>query len=141
MAVVAILGATGQLGTDLCRRFAEANWRVAALGHSDLDLAEPAAAGDLLGRLRPSLVINAAAMHNVEQCEADPARAFAVNTLGSRALAITCRALDAPLIQISTDYVFDGCQSQPYAETDTPRPLNVYATSKLAGEHAVLAEW
>lgn len=136
-----IIGATGQLGIDLCRRFDEAGYAVSPLGHADLELADPKGMREVLARLRPALVINAAAMHNVEQCEAEPERAFAVNAVGSRSLAMACRELGAALMQVSTDYVFDGVKGSPYVETDCPRPLNVYASSKLAGEHAVLAEW
>ena len=80
------------------------------------------------------VVVNTAAMHQVEKCEADPARAFAVNALGARHLALAANALDARLVHISTDYVFDGAKAAPYLESDCPLPLNVYGNSKLAGE-------
>lgn len=140
MKAVAVIGANGQLGSDICAHFGKAGYDVHALTHAHLDIEDALAVEDVLARLAAPLVINTAAMHNVERCEAEPERAFVVNAVGSRNLARACRTLGARLMHISTDYVFDGSKSSPYVETDTPRPLNVYATSKLAGEHAILAE-
>jgi dTDP-4-dehydrorhamnose reductase len=83
---------------------------------------------------RPDVVISTAAFHKVDECEKQPALSFAVNAIGPRNLALTCRRLDALLVHFSTDYVFDGKQQRPYTESDLPGPLNVYAVSKLAGE-------
>src|SRR5262249_26107739 len=90
-----------------------------------------------LGALRPSVVVNTAAMHHVEKCEADAEAAFAVNGLGARNLALVCEKLNAVLVQVSTDYVFNGSKRAPYVETDLPCPLNVYGTTKLAGEQFI----
>jgi dTDP-4-dehydrorhamnose reductase len=76
-------------------------------------------------------------MHHVESCEHEPAKAFAINTLGPRNLALLARELDAVFIQVSTDYVFDGTKTSPYDESDAPMPLNVYGNTKLAGEYFV----
>jgi dTDP-4-dehydrorhamnose reductase len=76
-------------------------------------------------------------MHHVENCEQEPAKAYAVNAMGARNLAIVTRDLGAVLVHVSTDYVFDGKKSEPYIEDDTPLPLNVYGNTKLAGEHFV----
>jgi dTDP-4-dehydrorhamnose reductase len=76
-------------------------------------------------------------MHHVEKCEQDPARAFAVNAIGARNLALVTREMDAVLVHISTDYVFDGTKGEPYLEEDPALPLNVYGNSKLAGENFV----
>jgi dTDP-4-dehydrorhamnose reductase len=81
--------------------------------------------------------VNTAAMHHVENCEREPQKAFAVNGLGSRNLALISREINAVLIHVSTDYVFDGAKQNPYEETDAPRPLNVYGNTKLSGEHFV----
>jgi dTDP-4-dehydrorhamnose reductase len=76
-------------------------------------------------------------MHNVEVCEAAPMKAFEVNGLGVRNLAIVANGLGSTLLHISTDYVFDGSKQAPYVESDSPMPLNVYGNSKLAGEYFV----
>jgi dTDP-4-dehydrorhamnose reductase len=76
-------------------------------------------------------------MHNVETCELEPERAYAVNSLGARHLAMMTRDLGAVLLHVSTDYVFDGHKESPYVEEDAPLPLNVYGNTKLAGEHFV----
>jgi dTDP-4-dehydrorhamnose reductase len=76
-------------------------------------------------------------MHHVEQCEQQPEKAFAVNAIGVRNLAVVTKELGAVLIHVSTDYVFDGTKGQPYIEEDAPVPLNVYGNSKLSGEQFV----
>jgi dTDP-4-dehydrorhamnose reductase len=80
------------------------------------------------------LVVNTAAMHNVESCEREPAKAYTVNAIGARNLAVATLELDAMLVHVSTDYVFDGSKSEPHIETDPVVPLNVYGNTKLAGE-------
>ena len=131
---VAVIGATGQLGRDICRAFTAAGAQVAAIGHAEVELAAKESVQEALGRTSPHLIVNCAAMHHVEKCEADPAQAMAINALGEYFVATTAQELGATLIYISTDYVFDGVQQRPYVETDIPRPLNVYGISKLAGE-------
>ena len=83
------------------------------------------------------MIVNTAAMHHVDKCEQDPTRAFAVNGLGAKNLALAAKELGATLMHISTDYVFDGEKAAPYVETDAPRPLNAYGNSKLSGEYFV----
>jgi dTDP-4-dehydrorhamnose reductase len=134
---VAIVGANGQLGSDVVRAFAAQGDTVYALEHGDIDITEPASVTAKIGDLRPDLIVNTAAMHHVEQCEHNPQMAFAVNALGARNLAMVAKELRAKMMHISTDYVFDGAQRQPYLETDAPRPLNTYGTTKLAGEFYV----
>src|SRR5581483_1174851 len=87
--------------------------------HADLEIADPDAVRTVLGRLRPAVVVNTAAFHNVPKCETMEREAYLVHAI--------------------TDYVFDGAKRAPYVETDRPNPLNVYAQSKLAGEYAVLS--
>jgi len=129
---VVIVGATGQLGSELMRALGDCE----PLGpsRSELDLGRPEELGPALARLRPSLVINTAAFHQVDVCEVDPATSLAVNALGVDALAAAAASAGAAFAHVSTDYVFDGEKRSPYAETDAPRPLNVYGVSKLAGE-------
>lgn len=92
-----------------------------------------------LEALRPDVVVNTAAFHNVPKCETEVAQAYALNAAAPGALAAICDDLGARLVHVSTDYVFDGAKQTPYVETDRPMPLNVYGISKLAGEYAVLA--
>src|SRR5262249_23835353 len=113
---------------------------VAALGHDDLEIGDPEAVAAAIARLRPDIVVNAAAFHNVPRCETEPARAYLVNAIAPRHLARSCSAAGARLVHVSTDYVFDGAERAPYVESDRANPLNVYATAKRAGEYAVLNE-
>ena len=137
---VLVIGAEGQLGHDLCTVFADTELHRADLDgtHHHLDIADAGAVDALIAdTLKPDVVVNAAAAHNVPQCEENPALAFGVNATGARNLAVACRAAGARLVHVSTDYVFGGHQDTPYRETDLPRPLSVYAGSKLAGEHLI----
>jgi dTDP-4-dehydrorhamnose reductase len=133
---IAVIGGNGQLGSDVVAAFA-AHGEVHSLTHQDLELAALDSVTTCLNTLRPDVVVNTAAMHNVENCERDPTQAFAVNSLGARNLAAVTRRLGALLIHVSTDYVFNGSKRSPYTEDDHPLPLNVYGNSKLAGEHFV----
>jgi len=83
------------------------------------------------------VIINTAAMHNLDTCEQEPVRSFQVNAVGALNLARLSNEMDAMLIHISTDYVFDGKAEHPYLETDLPRPINVYGNTKLSGEHFI----
>lgn len=138
---VAVIGGDGQLGTDVVRAFLNHGDEVTALTHSDIELSNAESASNCLRRLQPQLIVNTAAMHNVESCERDPERAFAVNGAGARNVAHTAREVNAVLMHVSTDYVFDGGKGSPYAETDAPCPLNVYGNTKLAGEYFVRSTW
>jgi len=137
---VAVLGATGQLGTDLAAHFAAAGDEVARLGHDAVRVEDAASVRDALAAARPEVVVNTAAFHPLGRCEEEPERAFAVNALGARHVARACRELGARQVFVSTDYVFDGRAGRAYSEEDTPRPISVYGASKLAGEHLALAE-
>lgn len=133
-----IIGADGQLGSDLVSVLSQSNdHEIVALTLADIDIASRESVASALTAAQPNVVINTAAMHHVEQCEEDPARSFAVNAEGARNLSLLCNDLGATLLHISTDYVFDGEKRAPYVEDDLPIPLNVYANSKLAGEHFV----
>jgi dTDP-4-dehydrorhamnose reductase len=134
---VAIVGANGQLGSDVARAFAENGDTVLALNHHDIEISDIDSVARTLRTLEPELVVNTAAMHHVERCEQDSMGAFSINAIGPRNLAMVAQDLDAIVMQISTDYVFDGAKREPYQEGDTPRPLNAYGNTKLAGEHFV----
>jgi dTDP-4-dehydrorhamnose reductase len=130
------VGSTGQLGGDLVDAFA--GERVHGLAHEDMDIGDEPAVRGVLGALRPDIVVNTAAFHNVPRCETEVEQAYALNAVAPRRLARACGELGARLVHVSTDYVFDGRKQVPYVETDRPAPLNVYGVSKLAGEYEVL---
>lgn len=131
---VAVIGANGQLGTDLVNVFADRGEQVAALTHADVDISSLDQTRRVLSEVRPSIVINTAAAHHVETCETDPQRAYDINAIGARNLAAVAQTLGAKLAHVSTDYVFDGSKKSPYVEQDSPNPLNSYGRTKLAGE-------
>src|ERR1700722_13509096 len=110
---IAVIGADGQLGVDVVNAFARNGDEVRSLTHADIELSDLNSVADRLQEFRPGVVVNAAAMHHVEKCEADPQKAFAVNAIGSRNLATVSRDIGATLMHISTDYVFDGAKAQP----------------------------
>ncbi|MBD0270855.1 MAG: dTDP-4-dehydrorhamnose reductase [Acetobacteraceae bacterium] len=136
---VLVAGRDGQLARALVPAFAGAGWRVSALGRADgLDLAGPA--GDVMAAVRaaaPDLVVNAAAYTAVDRAESEAGAALAVNRDGAAALAAGAASCRAPVLHVSTDYVFDGSKGAPYAETDEPAPIGAYGRSKLEGERAV----
>ncbi|MBN2198754.1 MAG: dTDP-4-dehydrorhamnose reductase [Candidatus Aminicenantes bacterium] len=136
---IALIGADGQLGTDLTKLIPPG--RLAALTYPECDVTRPGRLRRTLESLRPSIVINTAAYHRVDECEDEPLTALRVNALAVRDLALACRELDAVLVHFSTDYVFDGLRREPYVEEDAPHPLNAYGVSKLAGEHFLRSLW
>ncbi|HEX4150000.1 MAG TPA: dTDP-4-dehydrorhamnose reductase [Pirellulales bacterium] len=135
---ILVTGSRGQLGCELCRRFAQ---RAAGLSHDQLDITDRQAVESRLASLRPDVVINTAAYNAVDRAESDAAACQAVNADAVGHLAEACRRIDATLVQISTNYVFgdDAVPRRPYRESDPPAPLGVYACSKLAGERLAAA--
>ncbi len=134
---IAVIGANGQLGVDVVNAFRSNGDEVAPLSHSDVELSNLESVSARLGELQPQVVINTAAMHHVENCEKEPQKAFAVNGVGAYNLSLAARKIDATVMHVSTDYVFDGAKGTPYEETDAPRPLNAYGNTKLSGEYFV----
>ena len=132
---ILLTGAGGQLAHDL--KACLAGETLFALARAELDITDAAAVRAALARHRPDCLINTAAYNRVDDAEAEPAAAFAVNTAGVEHLARAAATAGAVLVHFSTDYVFDGAQRAPYVETDAPNPLSVYARSKRAGEEAV----
>ncbi len=129
---MAIVGSSGQLGADLMRAFADLE--PIGIEHRSVDIEVPQAVATMLLRHKPDIVINTAAFHNVELCETRPDRALAVNALAVDQLAAQCAAANVVFAHISTDFVFDGEATRPYAEHDPCRPLSAYGISKYAGE-------
>ncbi|NJE45913.1 dTDP-4-dehydrorhamnose reductase [Thermococcus sp. GR7] len=131
---VAIIGANGQLGTDLVKVFGEdPSFEVIPLTHRDLDVTVPETL-KVLKELKPDVIINTAAYVRVDDAEIYPEKAFAVNTIGALNVARVASEIDAINVYISTDYVFDGEKGEPYTEDDVPNPINVYGASKYSGE-------
>lgn len=138
MAVTVLIGATGQLGSDLCQALPAASF--IPLKHTDIEVTDFASVKQVLFRYRPDVIINTSAFHRTDDCETNPDKAFLVNTLGPRNLAVVASELNAKLVHISTDYVFGGENREktiPYTEFDDPVPLSVYGHSKLAGEKLI----
>ena len=131
MTKILIIGADGQLGTDLGKVIPQQD-RI-DLTIKDIDITNRDQTLAVIKQHAPQIVINTAAYHNVDKCEDEVALSFAVNTVAVKYLAEACLAVDATLVHISTDYVFDGKKGQPYIESDRPNPQSVYAISKLAG--------
>lgn len=134
---VLITGASGMLGSDLVPALAAAGYEALARPKSELDIADAAAVARELSATRPDILINCAAFTKVDACETDP-RAFEVNAQAVGILADACGHRSCQLVQISTDFVFDGAKDAPYAEGDATRPLSAYGRSKLAGEEQAL---
>ncbi len=132
---VLLLGASGQLGSELLGRLAAAE--VVAPARSALDVTDVVAVARTVAELRPALIINATAFHRVDDIESDPAPAFAVNAAAVHQLAGTAERHQARLVHFSTDYVFGGSGPGPFTEDATPAPVNAYGVSKLAGEQCV----
>jgi dTDP-4-dehydrorhamnose reductase len=130
---IAVIGSTGQLGTDLVKTLSTTH-EVISLTHSDLEVSDYDSLA-VLKNPRPDVVINTAAFHKTDQCEEEPQKTFSVNALGARNIALITAEIGATTVYISTDYVFDGSKKEPYTEEDVPFPINTYGISKLAAEH------
>jgi dTDP-4-dehydrorhamnose reductase len=135
---VLITGGGGQLASDLEAQL-RTDAEVVAPSRADLDITDDAAVRAMFDDVRPAVVYNCAAFHNVEVCEREEDRAFEVNARAVKRLAARCAEHGARLVHLSTNYVFDGAADRPYGEDELPSPRSIYAISKLAGEHAALA--
>lgn len=133
---VLISGQHGQVSRELQRRLGGVG-ELIVLGRDQLDLAQPEQIRQQVQKVRPDLIINAAAHTAVDLAESEPETAFAINAVAPGIFAEEALKLGIPLIHYSTDYVFDGMKVGPYNEDDTPNPLGVYGKSKLAGERAI----
>jgi dTDP-4-dehydrorhamnose reductase len=133
---IAVIGAHGQLGSELLRLWGD---RAAALTHADIEITDPVSIAAALDTIEPQYVVNTAAYNLVDRAEQEPQAAFAVNALGPLHLARWCDDRGITLLHVSTDYVFGGDAGRmtPGTEADRPAPVSVYGCSKLAGEHLV----
>jgi len=132
---VLVIGASGQLGTDLVKVMD--GWDLVPITHADLDICDFVYTRKVIEEKKPDVVINTAAFNRVDDCEEEVSKAFWVNAFAVRNLAQICADLDCVLVHISTNYVFDGRKREPYTEEDPPNPLSVYGASKLTGEYFV----
>jgi dTDP-4-dehydrorhamnose reductase len=135
---VLVTGAEGQVARSLVERSrARRGVELIAVGRPRLDLEQAKAAERVIVEISPDVVINAAAYTAVDAAEDEPERAFRVNADAAGEIAAAAARIGAPIIQLSTDYVFDGSAAGPYDEKSEPNPLGVYGGSKLAGEEQV----
>lgn len=138
--VIALIGANGQLGTDIYKVLSkDSSFRVCPLFHRDIEIGDANSINKALEAIEPDIVINTAAYHSVDDVESHPQQAFLVNTIAPMFLAQYCEGHKATFVSISTDYVFgqDNNRSTPYREQDCTGPINMYGISKLAGELAI----
>ena len=124
------------LESDLVASCERSGDQVFALDRAELDVTDERAVAARIAAIEPDVVVNCAAWTAVDACESDPGRALRVNGDAVGFLRAGCDQVGAHLVQISTDYVFDGTKAEPYVESDEPNPQSVYGRSKLAGEHA-----
>jgi dTDP-4-dehydrorhamnose reductase len=134
---ILLIGAGGQLGSDLITN--NPGHHIVAPDRNELDVTRNESIKVAVRNSRCDWVINTAAFHNVPLCEEQPDKAFRVNCVAVRDLALACEAHGARLMTFSTDYVFNGEQRKPYREEDRPAPLQIYGVSKLAGENIARA--
>ena len=134
---IAILGAGGRLGAALVRAWSASD-EVFGFARTDIDLVRPGEIERVLEPSRFDVLVNCAALTNVDYCETHEEEAMRINARAVREIGALCARKRARCLHVSTDYVFDGETSQPYTETDTPRAISVYGESKLRGEQALL---
>lgn len=132
---ILLTGKDGQLGRELQKSVPPGTGLI-ALGREELDICQRESVMEKVASVQPDVVINTAAYTAVDKAETETDLAFGVNASGAENLALTCRELNARLIHVSTDFVFDGQKSSPYTPNDPVRPLGAYGESKAAGERA-----
>lgn len=133
---VAVIGANGQLGSEICKYFSD-KCEIIPLTHDDIEIIDMDNVYKVLDGIKPQVVINTAAYHNVPQCEQNPVLSFQVNGQGALNLAKISNDLNYKIVHYSTDYVFDGEKKAPYIEDDRTNPLNIYGLTKLDGENII----
>lgn len=140
VARVLVTGAGGLVGSEVVRGLEVSPREVVGLTHAALDIADREAVEQVMDSVLPDVVMNCAAMADVDRCEGDPEAALRVNAIGPRNLATASSRIGAHLVHISTDYVFSGSRTTqaPYDEWDVPSPISAYGRSKLGGEHEVM---
>lgn len=135
---ILLIGRTGQLGSDLIRN--NSAHEIIAPGRDELDISDITTVARSLNMVKPDILINTAAFHNVPQCEQEPGMAFRINCVAVRDLARLCSRLSITFVTFSSDYVFGGDKRTPYDESESPKPLQIYGISRVAGEYAAMSE-
>jgi len=138
---VFIVGNKGQLGQDMMIYAKKVGFDVIGKDYPDIDITKKENICDILKEYMPKVVINCAAYTAVDDCENNIEKAYDVNARGVKYLAEACSRINAKIVHISTDYVFDGLKKKPYVEEDKPNPLSVYGKSKLEGERALIESY
>ena len=131
---VMIIGAGGQLGSDIVEALRESQDTVIPLARKDLDVTEPSAVREKLAEHVPDVILNCSVYHPVDECESHPDRSFAVNATAVRDLGLAAKEVNAAIVHFSSDYVFDGELGRAYSEDDPTTPVSVFGVSKVAGE-------
>jgi len=131
---ILITGAKGQVGSELVMQAQLRSHEVVATDREQLDITDQSAVLAFVGQEQPDVIINAAAYTAVDQAESDQELTYKINAEAVKFLAEVAKAIDVPLLHISTDYVFDGTKSEPYVEDDPIKPVNIYGASKRKGE-------
>lgn len=137
---IIVIGKEGQVARALAERARAHGAEAVLVGRPRIDLADPSGIEDTLMEIGGDVIVNAAAYTAVDQAESEPELAEAINGIGAGVVAGAAASMNVPVIQLSTDYVFDGCLERPYREDDPVSPLGAYGASKLLGEQAVASE-
>ncbi len=134
-----LFGKNGQLGQEFCKYFIKNNYDFNAYDHKQLDITDFKKVKNIILEIKPDIIINSVAYNNVDLAEGEGKDiAFAVNSSAVENIAKISKQENIKLIHYSTDYVFDGEKGEPYTEEDTPKPINEYGKSKLAGEKSII---
>jgi dTDP-4-dehydrorhamnose reductase len=131
---IVVTGANGQLGQELVRQLQQTDVELYPFTKNDLDITNESIVNEVVKKIKPDIIINAAAYTKVDQAEVEEETAYLVNAIGQRSLAVAAEKVGAKICYISTDYVFDGNSTIPYREYDKTNPLGVYGKSKFVGE-------
>jgi dTDP-4-dehydrorhamnose reductase len=131
---IIIIGAGGQLGSDLAEVLRQSREEVVSLTRQDLDITDSQAVREKLTHYTPDVILNCAVYHPVDECENHPENSFAVNTIAVRNLGLVANKIRAAMVHFSSDYVFDGQLGRRYTEADPTNPASVFGVSKVAGE-------
>ncbi len=131
-----ITGSNGMMGKALVERLSK-KYSIKAITREDSDITDLNTITKVITKIKPDIVIHTAAYTKVDDCESNSIHAYKVNAIGARNVAMACQKIDAIMVYISTDYVFDGTKGSPYIEFDAANPISIYGKTKLAGEEFV----